>query len=66
LASGNCLFDNRWIILFEYDNIASTTIKAHRTGFHDCIYTEDIFKRFSPTSRKTHSGHPRQLGKHEQ
>jgi hypothetical protein len=29
----------------EYDNISST-IKARRAGFHDCIDTEDMFKEF--------------------
>jgi hypothetical protein len=31
--------------LMEYDNISST-IKARRAGFHDCIDTEDMFKEF--------------------
>jgi hypothetical protein len=29
----------------EFDNITST-IKARRAGFHDCIDTEDIFRTF--------------------
>jgi nucleoside-diphosphate-sugar epimerase len=31
--------------LMEFDNISST-IKARRAGFHDCIDTEDMFKYF--------------------
>ena len=31
--------------LMEFDNI-TTTIKARRAGFHDCIDTEDMFARF--------------------
>ena len=35
----------------EYDNITST-IKARRAGFPDCIDTEDMFKRFFAHLRK--------------
>jgi hypothetical protein len=37
--------------LMEYDNITST-IKARRAGFHDCIDTEDMFKSFFANLRK--------------
>jgi hypothetical protein len=29
----------------DYDNVSST-IKARRAGFHDCIDTEEMFKSF--------------------
>jgi hypothetical protein len=31
----------------EYDDVSST-IKARRAGFHDCIDTEEMFLRFLP------------------
>jgi NAD-dependent epimerase/dehydratase family protein len=37
--------------LMEYDNITST-IKARRAGFRDCIDTEDMFKIFFASLRK--------------
>jgi nucleoside-diphosphate-sugar epimerase len=37
--------------LMEYDNITST-IKARRAGFHDCIDTEDMFESFFASLRK--------------
>ena len=37
--------------LMDYDNITST-IKARRAGFHDCIDTEDMFKNFFAGLRK--------------
>jgi hypothetical protein len=37
--------------LMDYDNISST-IKARRAGFHDCIDTEDMFKSFFVDLRK--------------
>ncbi len=35
----------------EYDNITST-IKARRAGFHDCIDTEKMFESFFAKLRK--------------
>jgi nucleoside-diphosphate-sugar epimerase len=37
--------------LMEFDNISST-IKARRAGFHDCIDTEEMFKEFFADLRK--------------
>jgi nucleoside-diphosphate-sugar epimerase len=37
--------------LMEYDNVTST-IKARRAGFHDCIDTEEMFKSFFARLRK--------------
>jgi nucleoside-diphosphate-sugar epimerase len=37
--------------LMEFDNITST-IKARRAGFHDCIDTEEMFKEFFADLRK--------------
>jgi hypothetical protein len=37
--------------LMEYDNITST-IKARRAGFQDCIDTEEMFKGFFARLRK--------------
>jgi nucleoside-diphosphate-sugar epimerase len=37
--------------LMEFDNITST-IKARRAGFHDCIDTEDMFSEFFADLRK--------------
>jgi nucleoside-diphosphate-sugar epimerase len=37
--------------LMEFDNITST-IKARRAGFHDCIDTEEMFERFFARLRK--------------
>jgi uncharacterized membrane protein YidH (DUF202 family) len=37
--------------LMEFDNITST-IKARRASFHDCIDTEDMFKNFFAKLRK--------------
>jgi transposase len=37
--------------LMEYDNITST-IKARRAGFHDCIDMEEMFKSFFANLRK--------------
>jgi hypothetical protein len=36
----------------EFDNITST-IKARRAGFHDCIDTEDMFTEFFGKLRAT-------------
>jgi hypothetical protein len=38
-AFGDFIFNS------EFDNITST-IKARRAGFHDCIDTEDMFTNF--------------------
>ena len=46
--------------LVEYDNITST-IKACRAGFHDCIDTDACSKASSPTSAKTGSFHSRKV-----
>jgi hypothetical protein len=35
----------------KYDNITST-IKARRAGFHDCIDTEEMLKSFFAKLRK--------------
>ena len=45
------LFADAILRLMEYDNITST-IKARRAGFHDCIDTEDMFKIFFANLRK--------------
>jgi nucleoside-diphosphate-sugar epimerase len=37
--------------LMEFDNMMST-IKVRRAGFHDCIDTEEMFKRFFANLRK--------------
>src|SRR5258708_2143725 len=37
--------------LMEFDNITST-IKARRAGFHDCVDTEDMFREFFSSLRK--------------
>jgi nucleoside-diphosphate-sugar epimerase len=37
--------------LMEFDNMSST-IKARRAGFHDCIDTEEMFKSFFASLRK--------------
>jgi hypothetical protein len=37
--------------LMEFDNMSST-IKARRAGFHDCIDTEEMFKNFFASLRK--------------
>jgi nucleoside-diphosphate-sugar epimerase len=37
--------------LMEFDNITST-IKARRAGFHDCIDTEEMFQNFFASLRK--------------
>ncbi|MBV9997660.1 MAG: SDR family oxidoreductase [Verrucomicrobia bacterium] len=37
--------------LMDYDNISST-IKARRAGFHDCIDTEDMFRNFFARLRR--------------
>ncbi len=39
------VFADAILRLMEYDNITST-IKARRAGFHDCIDTEKMFKSF--------------------
>ncbi len=44
-------FANAILRLMEYDNITST-IKARRAGFHDCIDTEDMFKSFFANLRR--------------
>jgi nucleoside-diphosphate-sugar epimerase len=40
--------------LMEYDNITST-IKARRAGFHDCIDTEEMFLKFFDDLRRSGS-----------
>jgi hypothetical protein len=35
----------------EFDNMSST-IKARRAGFHDCIDTEEMFKDFFAKLRR--------------
>jgi hypothetical protein len=39
------------IFRIEYDNITST-VKARRGGFHDCIDTEDMFVDFFDELRR--------------